>query len=144
MAIRRDRVKMFAHVYSSFWYVGVSSILLSQQVSATSAWVWVFSSPLWGKCFSQENQNWKRMWFQSCKKNHSWAAVSWLLVTHNLLHLIRTQCIAHDLLMIVPWPHKHAFWQLFIMQWGGCRKSLTAFFYVIITFINMLLLKWRN
>ena len=38
-----------------------------------------------------------------------------------MLHVISTQCVAHDLHMITPWPLERTYWRQFATQWGGCK-----------------------
>ena len=38
------------------------------------------------------------------------------------MHMISTQCVAHDLHKISPWPLEHTCWRQFTVQWGDCTN----------------------
>ena len=60
-----------------------------------------------------------------------------------MLHVISTQCVAHDLHTISPWPLEHMCWRQFAVQWGDCKKkksqiiplnSITCHYYCYVYF----------
>ena len=60
--------------------------------------------------------------------------------TQHMLHVISTQCVAHDLHTIAPGRLECTYWRRFPAQWGDCQKSQTAPLNVIFFFFLLLLL----
>ena len=58
--------------------------------------------------------------FSSVKLNSS--AVPSYHVAHDMLHVVNTWCVAHDLHTIAPWSVECTCWKQFTVHWGECKN----------------------